>query len=175
MIKSFKDYIFESESMDSQMMNLMSSLARNYDVKQAFYTDNLQFIIREERREWTNLRKQVELLKPKTEIAYYKLRFDLDEKYYVIEINYKITFTGKSEKDAPNDDYDKESDNRYSVALDDVKINSIKVESDQFNYDSKGKRISIGIIDNTIIFINKMMSIDYDVLGNEMSSLQQKI
>ena len=168
MIKNFEQFN-ESQNNDFKITDLFSSLMRNYESKKMFYTDLLQFAVEEERRDWGDTRQKVNLEKPKTDDAFYKLIFHLDEKKYLLEINFKITYNGKKEKDAPETASEADLE-RLNVVLENVQIIKIHIKATDVDYTSSSP--DKAVYESCKKFLVKMLSVDYDTLGEELFSFQ---
>jgi hypothetical protein len=171
MIKNFSEFINESKDQDFKVTDIFSALARNYESKKMFYTDLLQFTVDEERRDWGDIRSKAKLEKSKTDDAFYKLVFQLDEKKYLLEINFSISYIGKKEKDAPETASPDEL-NRLNVVLEKVKIRDVKLKATDLDYSSSSPSDSAKTACEK--FLVKMLEVDYDTLGEEIYSLEQK-
>lgn len=170
MIKNFTEYLLESQDGDTRAVDFFASLSRNYESSKPFYTDLMQFTIEEERRDWRDTRKYVELEKKVTHEAFYKLKFELDKKMYLLEINFDYVFDGQKEKDAPETISDEDMQ-RLNVVLEEVRIKKIRIVSSDFNYDSSSP--SDPVKKACEAFLIKMMEVDYDSLGAEIYKIEQ--
>jgi hypothetical protein len=171
MIKNFKGFLNESTDQDMKVVDLFSSLGRNYESKKNFYTDLLQFIVDEERRDWGDIRSKAKLEETKSDKGYYKLKFSMDGKKYLLEIDFNLSYKGIKEKDAPETASDSEL-NRLNVILENIDIEKISIESSILNYNSSSPSDSVKKACEK--FMVKMLQIDYDTLGNEIYNLEQK-
>jgi hypothetical protein len=169
MIKNFNDFIFESEDKDTRIVDLFSSVTRNYESSRAFYTDQLQYHVEEERRDWRNTRKYAELEEVITHESFYKLKFSLDEKSYLIEINFNFSFNGSKDKDTPdamNDDT-----GTLNVILEKIDIKKIRIKSTDIDYVSSD--VSSPIRKACELFLVKVLEEDYDTLGADVYKIEQ--
>ena len=112
-----------------------------------------------------------ELEKMKTEKAHYKLLFSIDEIQFLLELDFDITFKGKRERDSPEEttEYDLA---RLNTVLEDLKIKHIKIISKNVKYDTSSPVENIK--KHCLNFMVKMMSPNYDTLGEKIYSLEQK-
>lgn len=170
MINNFDKFLAESEDREFSVADLLSTLSRNYETKKMFYTDLLQFTVNEERRDWGDLRAKAELEKSKTDSAFYKLTFNFNEKDYLLEINFSLTYNGRKEKDAP-ETASEENLNRLNVVLEKLKIKKIRIESSALNYTSSSPSESVRNACEK--FLVKMLAVDYDTLGEELFNMEQ--
>jgi hypothetical protein len=166
---NFEDFLFENKN--THVADLFRSLSRNYESEKFFYTDHLQFTIEEERRNWRDTRKYVELEKTVKHEANYYLSFKLDDKNYKINIDFEFDFKGEKEKDAP-DTLSAEDAKRLSVVLTGIRVKKVAVSSSELNFvtSSPDESLKKAIMD----FLQKMMSVDYDSLGSNLYNMQQK-
>ena len=171
MIKNFEQFLNESSDQDFKVSDIFSTLSRNYESKKMFYTDLLQFVVEEERRDWGDIRAKAELEKNKTEDGFYKLVFVLDEKKYLLEINFSFTYRGTKEKDAP-ETASEEDLKRLNVVLENIKVKKISLKASGMDYQTSSP--SKAVLDSCEKFMVKMMEVDYDTLGSEIYSLQQE-
>ena len=171
MIKNFSQYLLESENDDNRLINFFASLTRNYETQRPFYTDLLQFVIEEERRDWRETRKYVELEKSVTHEARYLVKFKMDEKNFFLEINFDFTFIGKKEKDAP-EALSQEDEDRLSIILEEIKIKKIKIKSTAYDIFKSGKEITPPVKKACEAFMVKMLENDYDTLGEEIYRIE---
>jgi hypothetical protein len=171
-IMNFCDFINEGkETSDDAVIDILRSLSRNYESKKFFYTDLLQFEVEEERRDWRDTRKYVELEKTVTHDATYKLKFKLDEKHYLLSIDFKFSFKGDKEKDAPENASPEEL-GRLNIVLSGIDLKKIELNSSDMNFSTS---TFSELLKKTVTdFLVKMMQVDYDTLGAEIYSLQQK-
>lgn len=170
MIKNFQQFLNESENKDFSVSDIFSSLSRNYETNKKFYTDELQFNVEQERKDWGDIRKKAELEKTNTEQADYKLVFRMDEKRYVLELEFSFDYTGKKEKDAP-ETASVEDLARLNTVLNSVKIEHISLKSSTLDYNTS--KPSSSVLRACEKFVIKMMSSDYDTLGEEIATLEQ--
>jgi hypothetical protein len=171
MIKNFEQYLLESENSDNLLINFFASLTRNYETQRPFYTDLLQFVIEEERRDWRETRKYVELEKSITHEARYLTRFKMDEKNYFLEINFDFTFIGKAERDAP-EAMAQDDEERLNIVLEGVNIKKIKIKSTSYDIFKSGKEITPPVKKACEAFLVKMLENDYDTLGEEIYRIE---
>ena len=171
MIKNFTEFLNESNDTDMKISDIFSSLARNYEHGVKFFTDILQFKVEEEHKDWEEIRPLAELEKMKTEKAHYKLLFSIDEIQFLLELDFDITFKGKRERDSPEEttEYDLA---RLNTVLEDLKIKHIKIISKNVKYDTSSPVENIK--KHCLNFMVKMMSPNYDTLGEKIYSLEQK-
>jgi hypothetical protein len=166
---NFEDFLFESSGEAAS--DLLRTLARNYESKKFFYTDDLQFNVEEERRDWREARKYVELEKTVNHDATYTLKFNLDNNNYALTIDFNFSFKGKKEKDAPENISPAEA-NRLNVVLTGIDVKKIVFSSSNLNFSTSSP---VGTVkDAAVAFLQKMMSPEYDSLGPELYNLQQK-
>lgn len=171
-IMNFCDFINEGkETSEETITDILRSLSRNYESKKFFYTDLLQFVVEEERRDWRDTRKYVELEKTVTHDATYKLKFKLDEKHYLLTIDFDFSFKGDKEKDAP-ENASPEDLGRLNVVLNGIDLKKIELNSSDMNFSTS--TFSELLKKTATDFLVKMMQVDYDTLGAEIYSLQQK-
>ena len=170
---TFKEFHWLNETDNSantaSIVDLLTTLTRNYQTNQNFYTDLTHFETKEERRDWRMTRKYVVLEKPITHKAFYKLIFRLDDTQYLMEVRFYFTFVGRQEKDAPDPSFDDISSKRLSVELTDLKIESFKLESNAINSTS----LSEPIKNQLKKFLIKMLVDDYDSLSSEIYNIEQ--
>jgi hypothetical protein len=171
MIKNFEQFLNESNDQDFKVADIFSTLTRNYESKKMFYTDLLQFVVEEERRDWGDIRAKAELEKKKTDEGFYKIVFVLDEKKHLLEINFDLTYRGTKEKDAP-ETASEEDLNRLNVVLEDVKVKKISLKASGMEFSTGSP--SQNVLESCQKFMVKMLEVDYDTLGSEIYSLQQK-
>jgi hypothetical protein len=171
MIKNFCEFLKESNDQDFKVTDVFSTLSRNYESKKTFYTDLLQFSAEEERRDWGDLREKAELEKLKTDDAFYKLVFIIDEKKYLLEIDFDLTYNGTKEKDAP-ETASEENLNRLNVVLEKLKIKKIVLKATDLDYSSSSPSDSVRSACKK--FLIKMLAVDYDTIGSDLASLEQK-
>jgi hypothetical protein len=175
-IKNFSQFkeiygLLESQDTDTRLVDFFSSLTRNYTTERPFYTDNLQFIIEEEKRDWSSTIDKVELEKKITIEANYRLKFISDEKKYILSIKFDFIIEGHKEKDAP-EAMSQENQERLSISLEHIDIKHITAKSSSIDYDSS--EISQPIRRACEDFIIKMLENDYDMPGGEIYKLEQK-
>lgn len=170
-VKKIDNLLLESGNDDTLLVNFFSSLSRNYETQKSFYTDLLQFIVEEERKDWRETRKYVELEKSITHEARYLLRFKMDEKHYFLEINFDFIFTGNLEKDAP-ETVSQEDKDRLSIILQDIIIKKIKIKSASYNIFKSRKEISIPVKKACEAFLVKMLHNDYDTIGEKIYRIE---
>ena len=170
MVKNFQQYLLESKDGDFKISDLFSTLSRNYASKKTFYTDQTQFEVIEERRDWGDIRKKAELEKSKTNHAFYKLVFRHDEKKYLLEINFDMTYIGKKEKDAP-ETASQDDLARLNSTLEKIVIKQILFKADGLDYSTSSPSSSVKIACEK--FMIKMLADDYDSLSNEIYSIEQ--
>lgn len=175
-IKNFSQFkeiygLLESQDTDTRLVDFFSSLTRNYTTERQFYTDNLQFVIEEEKRDWSSTIDKVELEKRTTIDAVYRLKFISDEKKYILNIKFDFIIQGHKEKDAP-EAMSQENQERLSISLEHIDINKIIVKSEVIDYETTN--ISQPIRRSCEDFIIKMLENDYDMLGGEIYKLEQK-
>ena len=171
MIKNFTQFMNESESQDFTVSDIFSTLTRNYETNKMFYTDLLQFVVKEERRDWGDIRQKAELEKEIVEDADYKLVFRLDEKEYVLKIEFSISYKGRKEKDAPETASPSDLE-RLNVVLESVKIQHIHLESANMHYSTKSPSDSVK--KSCEKFLVKMLEVDYDTQGEKIYSIEQQ-
>lgn len=169
-VNLFEEFMNESYDSDFEIIDIFSTLTRNYESKKTFNTDLLQFDIVQERREWTNLREHVELEKTSTENGFYKLIFKMENKRYKILLDFSMLFIGRKEKDAP-EDTSMMTDDILSVELQNVKILRIRISHQHIDYDTKSP--SEPIRKSCKKFVIKMLGDDYDTLGKEIYNIEQ--
>ena len=168
-ILSFEGFLFESNN--DAVADILRTLARNYESKKFFYTDHLQFNVEEERREWRDTRKYVQLEETVKHDAEYLLKFKLDGAKYSMEIKFDFTFKGAKEKDAPENLADSDI-GRLGVVLTGIQPKSLKLKSNTMDFSTSS--LAESLKDATVAFLQKMMSVDYDTLGPELYDMQQK-
>lgn len=170
-INNYRQFLLESENEDTRLVDFFASISRNYESQRPFYTDQLQFIVEEERRDWRDTRKYVELEKSVTHEARYKLKFKMDEKTYLLEINFDFTFEGRKERDAP-EAMAQEDEERLNIVLEKISIQKIRVRSTTYNILKTGKEITPPVKKACEAFLVKMMEVDYDTLGEEIYKIE---
>jgi len=135
-----------------------------------FYTDLTQFSVESERRDWGDIRAKAELEKTKTDDAFYKLVFVLDEKKYLLEINFDLSYVGRKEKDAPETSSEDDL-TRLNAVLKGIKLRNIKLKATDVDYGTSSPSASVKSTCEK--FLVKMLSPDYDSEGEEIYSLEQ--
>jgi hypothetical protein len=171
-ILNFNEFLNEGkETNDDTVTDILRSLSRNYESKKFFYTDLLQFEVEEERRDWRDTRKYVELEKTVTHDATYKLKFKLDERHYLLTIDFDFKFKGDKEKDAPENASPEEL-GRLNIVLTDIDLKKIELNSSDMNFSTS--TFAESLKKSASDFLVKVMQVDYDTLGAEIYSLQQK-
>lgn len=169
--KNFREFLNESNTdTDTRVVDLFSAVARNYEASRAFYTDQLQYNVEEERRDWRDTRKYAELEKLVTHEAFYKSKFSMDQKHYLIEINFDFSFKGIKSKDTP--DIVSADPDVLNVVLEKIDLKKIKVRSTDLDYTSS--EISEPIRKAAEAFLVKVLEVDYDTLGAEIYRIEQK-
>jgi hypothetical protein len=168
-IKNFNDFLFESEDTDTRVVDFLSSVSRNYTNSRAFYTDQLQFVVEEERRDWRNTRKYAKLEETITHDASYKLKFVMDEQTYLMHIKFTFSFNGNKEKDEPEPTPES---NNLNVVLEKIDISKIEIKSSILEYNSD--KISEPIRKACEAFLVKVLESDYDSLSSEIYRIEQK-
>jgi hypothetical protein len=171
MIKNFDQFLFESQDEDTRLVDFFAALTRNYESKRPFYTDLLQFKIEEERKEWRSTREIVELEKPVTVEASYKLKFILDEKMNILKLNFTFFILGQVEKDAPEALAD-EDKGRLNIVLEKVILNKIDLKTTDFDIQKSKKELSEPVRKASEAFLVKMMEDSYDSLGAEIYKIE---
>jgi uncharacterized Zn ribbon protein len=167
-IKSYSQFLFESDTV--KLVDVISTLTRNYNSSDTFYTDLTHFVVEKEYKKWNETRKNVELKKNTIQDASYELIFKLDERPYTLKCEYTFIFFGQHEKDEPDASFDMTSD-RLTVVLDGIDIKHFSLKSSDINYDSNvSGQVSIAIKK----FLIKVMINDYDMLSSKIYSLQQE-
>ena len=170
MIKNFNNWLVESGEQSLKISDIFNTVSRFYDTAQSFNTDNKQFTILEERRDWGDIRQKAELEKLKVqENAFYKLVFINDEVKYLLEINFNFSYIGKKEKDAP-ETASEEQLCRLNTTLEKIEIKKILLKSGTVDYVSNSSSKSVRRACEK--FIIKMMVSDYDSLGAELYNLE---
>ena len=169
-IKNFDDFLFESHDPDTKVVDTLSAIARYYESSRAFYTDQSQFHVEEERRDWRDTRKYAELEELITHDAFYKLKFTMDGKNYLAEITFSFSFNGTKAKDAPDELSDGEL-NRLNVVLERIDLKRIVLKSTDMDY--KSSNISEPIRKACEAFLVKVLEADYDSLGTEIYRIEQ--
>ena len=172
-IKKFDEFssLYENENADTVLVNFFASLARNYETQRPFYTDMLQFIVDEERRDWRDTRKYVKLEKKVEHEAFYKLKFTMDNKHYLLEINFDFTFYGQEDRDAPEAMTEEDKD-RLNIVLESIKVEKIKILSTDFDLTKQNKEISSPVKRACEAFLVKMLEADYDTVGAELYKIE---
>ncbi len=171
MIKNYTEWLNESKDQDFKVTDLFSSLTRNYESTKVFYTDILQFSVDEERRDWGDIRSKAKLEKSRTDQAFYKLVFTLDEKKYLLEVNFNLTYIGKKEKDAP-ETASEEQLSRLNTTLTGIDIKKISLKATDVDYTTSSPSSSVKKACDK--FLVKMLASDIDSLGEEIYSLEQQ-
>ena len=157
--KNFKEFLNESNiDSDTKVVDMISSLARNYESSRAFYTDQLQYNVEQERRDWRDTRKYAELEKLVTHEAFYKIKFSMDGKHYLVEINFDFSFNGTKEKDAPDELSSAPGIDRLNVVLEKIELKKINIKSTDLDYTSD--KISEPIRKACEAFLIKVLEID---------------
>ena len=172
MFKNFKQFIFESQDQDTRLVDFFAALSRNYETKRPFYTDLLQFKIEEERKDWRSTREIIELEKPVTVEASYKLKFILDEKTNILKLDFSFVINGQIEKDAPEALAD-EDQGRLNIVLEKVTINKIDLKTTDFDIQKSKKELTEPVRKAAESFLVKMMEDSYDSLGAEIYKIEQ--
>lgn len=170
MIKNFSQFN-ESSDQDFKLCDLLSTLTRFYETNKSFYTDELQFLVDEEHRKWEDMRTSAKLEENTPEKGVYILKFRLNEKKHVLELKFNFEFSGNTEKDAPETAPEKDL-NRLNVALENIDVKSVSIESHTFNYNSSS--LSATVEKSCEKFLIKVMSSDYDTLGEKLYSVEQQ-
>jgi hypothetical protein len=166
-MKTFSEFLYESENEDTRLVSFFSSLTRNYESKAPFYTDQLQFSLEQEKKEWENVVNLVQLHKTVEVSGTYTAKFHMEEKNYSLKISLKFYINGQNEKDAPDKLADEDMD-RLNIVLEKVETESIEVKSTDFDSDISGKNISQPVEKACEAFLVKMLASDYDSLGEEL-------
>ncbi len=172
MIKNFEQFIFESEDPDTRLVNFFSSLTRNYETDRPFYTDQLQFDINQEWRNWEDTIKKVKLEKLVDINASYKINFTLDQKNYILKLEFVFTINGQNEKDAPEALSDENAE-RLNIVLEKITPKKIDLKSTDFDIEKSGSGISAPVIKALETFLVKVLEADYDSLGGEIYKIEQ--
>ena len=170
MIKNFNQFN-ESSNQDFKMCDLLSTLTRFYETNKSFYTDELQFLVDEEHREWGDMRTSAKLEENTPEKGTYILKFRLNEKKHVLELKFSFSFSGTTEKDAPETAPERDL-MRLNVVLEDIDAKSISIKSLTFNYNSSSLSDSVEKSCNN--FLVKVMSSDYDTVGKKLYNIEQQ-
>jgi len=170
MIKNFNQFN-ESSDQDFKICDMLSTLTRFYETNKSFYTDELQFLVDEEHREWGDMRTSAKLEENTPEKGTYILKFRLNEKKHVLELKFNFIFSGNTEKDAPETAPERDL-NRLNVVLENVDVKSVSIKSHTFNYDTSS--LSISVEKSCEKFLLKVMSTDYDTLGEKLYSVEQQ-
>ena len=173
-IKRFKEFatVYENENDETRLVDFFASVSRNYETQRPFYTDLLQFIVEEERRDWRSTRKYVKLEKTVTHDAFYKLKFVMDDKHFILEIEFTYDFSGQKEKDAPEMNSGDENNDRLNVVLVSIKIEKIKIVSTGFDITRQSRELTPPVKKSCESFIVKMMEDDYDSLGAQIYKIE---
>ena len=170
-IKSYEMYILESSDNSNLVVEMFSNLTRNYETNKAFYTDQLQFKVSEERRDWGDIRQKAKLDETNEDDAFYKLVYVLDDKDYLLEINFIIKYVGKKEKDAP-ETATTENLERLNTILNGLSIKKIKFKGPEIDYNSDSLSASVKLACTK--FLVKTLAKDYDTLDNSLTTLEQQ-
>jgi hypothetical protein len=170
-INNYQQFLLESENEDTRLVDFFASISRNYESQRPFYTDQLQFVVEEERRDWRDTRKYVELEKTVTHEASYKIKFKMDEKLYLLEIEFDFNFEGRKERDAP-EAMAQDDEERLNIVLQKIGLKKIKIHSTTYNITKSGKEITPPVKKACEAFLVKMMEVDYDTLGEEIYKIE---
>lgn len=172
MIKNFEQFIFESQDSDTRLVDFFAALTRNYESKKPFYTDLLQFKVEEERKDWRPTPEVVELEKPVTVEASYKLKFTLDEKVNILKMDFTFIIIGQTEKDAP-EAVSSENEGRLNIVLENVTTKTIDLKTQEFDILKTKKELTEPVKKASEAFLIKMMEDSYDSLGAEIYKIEQ--
>jgi len=170
MIKNFSQFN-ESSDQDFKLCDLLSTLTRFYETNKSFYTDELQFLVDEEHREWEDMRTSAKLEENTQRKGTYVLKFRLNEKKHILELKFNFSFSGNTEKDAPETAPERDL-NRLNVSLEDIDVKRVSVKSNTFNYETSS--LSSSVEKSCEKFLIKVMSSDYDTLGEKLYSVEQQ-
>lgn len=168
MITNFSDFLVESAGT-VKIVDMLTTLSRNYDSTNTFYTDLSHFSIEREERNWKDLRQSAQLEKTLVTDAHWELDFTLDKREYKMICDFSISYIGRNEKDAP--DHGDEYAKRLAVFLNNVSIKNLKISSQSMNYDSEPKA---DIKEATEKLMVKVLENDYDSLSSRIYSIEQK-
>jgi hypothetical protein len=171
MIKNFSQFLNESSDQDFKVADMLATVTRFYESRKNFYTDELQFIADEEHRDWEDTREDIVLEEEKKIHGKYTLKYKLNEKKYVLNINFLMTFNGSKEKDAPETAPETEL-NRLNLVLEDLKIKNLSLKSQSMDYSSSSP--SQTVEHNCMRFLIKMLANDYDTLGEKLFSIEEQ-
>lgn len=170
-MKTFDQFINESEHTETKLVDFFASLARNYESDRPFYTDLFQFVTVEELKDWKKAKDVVQLEKTNEIKANYKIKFTQDEKPCVSKIKFSFFVKGQIEKDAP-EAMSSEDENRLNIVLEKIKIHELTVKTTSYDTVLKNKEITPPIIKACEPFLLKVLEDDYDSQGSEIYKIE---
>lgn len=172
-MKTFDEFIVNeaTENDDMRLVDFFASLNRNYQTELPFYTDFLQFDVKEEKKDWRRTIDSIEFQKDVVTDAKYKLVFRMDEKDYILNVNFSFTTCGQHEKDAP-EKLSTENEERLTIVLKGMKINTISIKSSEYDIDLKGSQMTLPVRTACEEFMKKMMKTEYDILDADLYKFQ---
>ena len=172
MIKNYINWLSESEHDDTRLVDFFANLARNYETKRPFYTDQVQFDIEQEWRNWPETIKEVKLEKMVDLEADYKIKFFLDQKNYILKLKFIFTIMGQKEKDAPEALSDEDVD-RLNITLEKIKVLELDLKTTEFDIKKTQKELTLPVKKACEAFLVKALESDYDSLGAEIYKIEQ--
>ena len=172
MIRNFSQFLFESQDSDTRLVDFFGALTRNYETDRPFYTDQVQFDINQEWRDWPDTLKNVKLEKNVNLNASYKINFILDQKNYILKVDFIFTIKGQIAKDAPETMSQEDAD-RLNIVLEEIKVDMIDLKSTDFDIKKTKKSLSVPVKKACEAFLVKVLETNYDSLGAEIYKIEQ--
>ncbi len=166
-----ESFIYESEEKSNfKEIEFFDSLIRDYESENVFFTDELQFKVLEERKDWKDILSQVERGISKDIKCHYLLRYEQNGSKKTLEIDFKMNFSGQEDRDEISTE--NATTDQTGIILEDIEIRKIVVVESNSEWKSSGSSMSEELKNVIFKFMMKMLEPNYDVLSANLSRIK---
>lgn len=163
----------DSMTDDAGVANLFQEIDRNYNNYPSLSSlKSAEMLVLEERRDWPDFSKTVELETVKSAPCKFYIRYQKDGGEYQAQVDFNISYKGVENFDIPEPDYwYEQNQKRMGISLEGIKIKKIMAKSNELSYSSSKSSKDLG---KTVIrFLLNVFKPQFDMVGDEALIIRQ--
>jgi hypothetical protein len=175
-LKNFQQYLTEKEDSmlkDAAVSYMFQEVDRNYNNSPFLNSMRTQTIlIHEERRDWKDFTKDLELNTEKTQDAKFYMKFEREEDLVEFQIDFTIAYKGVKNFDIPEPSYDyNRVDARLGSSLENITVKRIKMKSNSISYNET--KFSKDLNKTVLRLLLNIFKPQFDMIGDEALIIRQ--
>jgi hypothetical protein len=97
-IKKYHEFLLEKNIDEFKLCEIISALKRSYEGMPMFRTQETNFNVKSETRDWKDFSQEAKLEITSSIDCFYTISYELDDKFYTISISFVAHIKGQKEK-----------------------------------------------------------------------------